>query len=363
MPKKSLPHIGESTKRYEKWLAAHIPLIRGDLELKHAQMKAFLFPFLRATYYRWAEVWPQVCSDIASAPEALSVGDLHVENFGTWRDTDGRLIWGINDFDEASWLPYTNDLVRLVASANMAIDANHIALDRKSACNAVLEGFQKSLAAGGRPFVLAEEHPALREMARHRLKEPEKFWAKLNSLTPIKGKIPSSAKKAIARMLPQPDVPHIFVHRVAGLGSLGRERYVGIAMWHGGKIAREAKALVPSACVFAKSGKVTNRILYQEILDKSIRCPDPWVRLRGRWIVRRLAPDCSRIELSALPVERDEIKLLQSMGYETANIQLGTLKARDILKDLKKRPAGWLYNAARLMVDAVTADWERWRKL
>jgi hypothetical protein len=245
----------------------------------------------------------------------------------------------------------------------MAIDANHMTLNRKDACNAVLEGYQRSLAAGGRPFVLAEEHPALREMARHRLKEPEKFWAKLDSLTPIKGKIPNSAKKAIARMLPQPDLPHAFVHRVAGLGSLGRQRFVAIAMWRGGKIAREAKALAPSACVFAKSGKITNRILYQQILDKSIRCPDPWVRLRGRWIVRRLAPDCSRIELSALPEERDEIKLLQSMGYETANIHLGTVKARDILKDLKKRPAGWLYNAARQMVDMVAADWAHWRKL
>jgi hypothetical protein len=363
MPKKSLPHIGECSKRYETWLAAHIPLIPADLKLKHAEMKASLFPFVRATYYRWAEVWPEVCRDLASATEALSVGDLHVENFGTWRDTDGRLIWGVNDFDEASWLPYTNDLVRLVASANLAIDTNHMALNRKDACNAVLEGYQRSLAAGGRPFVLAEEHPALREMARHRLKEPERFWAKLESLAPIKGKIPNSAKKAIARMLPQPDLPHAFVHRVAGLGSLGRQRYVAIAMWRGGKIAREAKALAPSACVFAKSGKVTNRILYQQILDKSIRCPDPWVRLRGRWIVRRLAPDCSRIELSALPEERDEIKLLQSMGYETANIHLGTVKARDILKDLKKRPAGWLYNAARQMVDMVAADWAHWRKL
>jgi hypothetical protein len=363
MPKKSLPHIGECSKRYETWLAAHIPLIAADLKLKHAAMKASLFPFMRATYYRWAEVWPEVCRDVASATEALSVGDLHVENFGTWRDTDGRLIWGVNDFDEASWLPYTNDLVRLVTSANLAIDANHMSLNRKDACNAVLEGYQRSLAAGGRPFVLAEEHPALREMARHRLKEPEKFWAKLDSLTPIKGKIPNSAKKAIARMLPQPDLPHAFVHRVAGLGSLGRQRFVAIAMWRGGKIAREAKALAPSACVFAKSGKITNRILYQQILDKSIRCPDPWVRLRGRWIVRRLAPDCSRIELSALPEERDEIKLLQSMGYETANIHLGTVKARDILKDLKKRPAGWLYNAARQMVDMVAADWAHWRKL
>src|SRR5256885_4651208 len=172
MPKRLAP-IGECTKRYETWLAAHIPLIPGDLRLKHAQMTASLFSFLRATYYRWAEVWPQVCSDLTSAPEVLSVGDLHVENFGTWRDSDGRLIWGVNDFDEASWLPYTHDLVRLVASANIAIDADHIALDRKDACSAVLAGYQKGLEAGGRPFVLAEDHPTLRGMARHRLRNPE----------------------------------------------------------------------------------------------------------------------------------------------------------------------------------------------
>ena len=55
-------------------------------------------------------------------------------------------------------------------------------------------------------------------------------------------------------------------------------------------------------------------------------------------------------------------KLLHSMGFETANVHLGTAKARAILKDLKARPHGWLYNAARRMVDAVTTDWERWRK-
>ncbi len=360
MAQKSERPIGEATQSYEAWLASQITIIPADLKLKHAQMKAGMFPFLRATYYRWAEVWPEVCKDLASAPEALSVGDLHVENFGTWRDTEGRLIWGVNDFDEASRLPYTNDLVRLVTSVHIAINADHMTLDRKQAAIAVLEGFQKAIEDGGHPFVLAENHPALREMARHRLRQPDLYWEKLASLRPLTGKIPSSARKAIVRMLPQPDVPHVIVHRVAGLGSLGRQRFVAIGDWHGGKIAREAKALLPSACGWA--GKASKKILYQLILDRAVRCPDPWVRLRGSWIVRRLAPDCSRIELSALPAVRDEVKLLMAMGYETANIQLGTAKRRDILKDLKKRPTGWLYNAARLMVDAVQADWEQWRK-
>src|SRR4029077_12321819 len=101
------------TARYETWLAARIPLIRAELELKHRAMSAGTFPFLRATFYRWAECWRATVGDAAEPPLVLAVGDLHVENFGTWRDAEGRLIWGVNDFDEAWPLPYTNDLIRL----------------------------------------------------------------------------------------------------------------------------------------------------------------------------------------------------------------------------------------------------------
>jgi len=54
---------------------------------------AALFPFFRATFYRWVQVWPEVCPDLDRVPHLLSIGDLHVENFGTWRDIDGRLVW------------------------------------------------------------------------------------------------------------------------------------------------------------------------------------------------------------------------------------------------------------------------------
>ncbi len=69
-----------------------------------------VFSFLRATFYRWVVLFPQTCPELAAAPALLGVGDLHVENFGTWRDGEGRLIWGINDFDEACTLAYTSDL-------------------------------------------------------------------------------------------------------------------------------------------------------------------------------------------------------------------------------------------------------------
>jgi len=345
-------NISKATDRYETWLARHLTLLPEDLALKHKQMRTAPFPFLRATYYRWAQVWADVVGDVARAPVALAVGDLHVENFGTWRDVEGRLIWGINDFDEAWRMPYTNDLVRLATSALLA----QMTCDMKAGINALLAGYADCLAAGGRPFALAEHHVALRTMATARLHAPEEYWAKLHGLPEIKQKPPAGAMKALERLMPERGLTWRMSHRVAGLGSLGRERYVAVAEFHGGSIAREAKALAPSACVWAERGKGTAPIHYQEILDRSVRCRDPFVRLQKRWIVRRLAPDCSRIELSALPKERDELRLLHAMGWETANVHLGTLKPRVLSTDLKKRGRGWLLHAARQMEKAVLAD-------
>jgi hypothetical protein len=285
------------------------------------------------------------------------VGDLHVENFGTWRDVEGRLIWGINDFDEAWPLPYTSDLIRLSTSALLA----SLSCEPKAATAAILAGYVAALNAGGRPYALAEHHNALRLMAVARLHAPEKFWEKLHALPEVTDEPPAGALKAIARMMPESGLHWRLVHRIAGLGSLGRERYVALADWRGGSIAREAKALAPSACAWAENQKGAAPIRYQEALDTAIRCRDPFVRVQKRWIVRRLAPDCSRIELAALPKERDEIRLLRAMGFEAANVHLGGASPRVLLADLKTRPKGWLYEAAKKMEKAVLADFDAWR--
>jgi hypothetical protein len=350
--------ISKATDRYESWLGRHLRILDADLRLKHDQMRSAPFPFLRATYYRWAQTWAEICGEAARAPRALAVGDLHVENFGTWRDIEGRLVWGINDFDEAWRLPYTNDLIRLATSALLA----GMGCDRKAGVDAILAGYAESVEACGLPFVLAEHHPVLHRMATARLHDPEAYWTKLRALPELKSEAPAGVVKAIDRMMPERGLRWKTAHRVAGLGSLGRERYVCIADYRGGSVAREAKALAPSACVWAKQGKGTAPIQYQAILDRSVRIPDPFVRLQKRWIVRRLAPDCSRIELAALPQERDEIRLLHAMGWETANIHLGTLKASVLQADLKKRPRGWLIEAARRMQKGVLADFEDYRR-
>ena len=356
-------NIRKATTLYEQWLGTFTPLVAADLELKHQQMTTGAFPFLRSTFYRWMQVWPDVCHELATAPTVLSVGDLHVENFGTWRDREGRLVWGVNDFDAAVHLPYTNDLVRLTVSAFLAIQDNHLCVERVEAGDAILAGYRAGLKAGGRPFVLAEEHAWLRDVAVEALRKPAAYWQKLTALPDVKLGVPETAQNAIEHCLPVRGQPYVMKHRVAGLGSLGLPRYVALGDWEGGKFAREAKALVPSPATWAHHTTDTPEIFYQTILDRSVRAKDPYVQMQGRWIVRRLAPDCTRIELSALPEERAEAQLLHAMGWETANIHLGTQgSGKEILRDLQKRKGKWLDTAAQAMVRATTADWEAWKR-
>ena len=356
-------NIVKANKKFEEWLRRHTRVVEADLRLKHQRMAESPFMFLRATFYRWTQLWAKICPKLAKAPQVLAVGDLHVENFGTWRDKEGRLIWGVNDFDEAYTLPYTNDLVRLAVSAVLAIQDNRLTIAGKAACEAILKGYTSTIREGGSPFVLGEQHRWLRDIAESELRDPVHFWAKMDTLAAAKGYIPTSAIEALEHLLPERGLKYKLVRRVAGLGSLGHQRLVAISDWRGGRIAREAKSLVPSSCYWAHDSDGSAEIHYQIAISCAVRCPDPFVQLRGHWIVRRLSPDCSRIELSALPATREELKLLEAMGSETANIHLGTGgAAHRIARHLSKQQAGWLSSAVKAGMKAVIDDWQIWRR-
>jgi Uncharacterized protein conserved in bacteria (DUF2252) len=354
--------IVDATRDYEAWIARQVPLVRADLEFKHEQMARAPFPFLRATFYRWVQRWNLSCADLARAPKVLAVGDLHTENFGTWRDTEGRLIWGINDFDEAFQLAYAIDLVRLATSARLAIRAATLRLTPGAACDAILRGYRAGVASGGRPFVLAEEHEVLRREAESELRNPVVFWNGLVGLSTLRR--PPAKAVALLRAAVHADERPRYVARRAGLGSLGHPRILAIADHGGGHVAREAKALVGSAAVWALSPATFPKPQYREIVAGAVRCPDPFLEVRGRWVVRRLAPDCSRIEFTVARTPKDQTILLESMGAETANVHLGSGKRRiaAVRTDLGKREPGWLKVASRVMEQVTLEDHSAWRR-
>ena len=79
------------------------------------------------------------------------------------------------------------------------------------------------------------------------------------------------------------------------------------------------------------------------------------------WVVRRLAPHCSRIELNELPNRRDEIALFRAMGAETANLHLASRTAMSAVRaDLARRKGRWFQAASEAMLEATLQDWQDW---
>ena len=99
----------------------------------------------------------------------------------------------------------------------------------------------------------------------------------------------------------------------------------------------------------------------RKLLQKAVRCLDPSFKITRKWVLRRLSPDCCRIELADLPVWRDELQLLLAMGWETANLHLGTGNRSAILRHLRKNLAQPLNQCALAMVAALREDWKQWR--
>ena len=155
--------IFKATRKYEKWLRKQVDVFEEDLASKTQLIATDPFTFLRGTFYRWMQLFPEVCKKAADAPVVLSVGDLHAANFGTWRDLKEELIWGINDFDEAAYLPYTQDLVRLATSVGLASETQRLKITLEEACETILDGYCEGLEKGGKPFVVDNDRDWLKD--------------------------------------------------------------------------------------------------------------------------------------------------------------------------------------------------------
>ena len=144
--------IVDDNAAYEKWLGDWCDVVQADLDYKHDRMKLNPFAFLRATFFRWAKVIPVALNELTFAPSVLSVGDAHVENFGTWLAANGNEIWGVNDFDDATSIPYPFDLVRLATSAVLVPQTTSTEAQVSAA---ILEGYRQELTTP-RPTVVTE---------------------------------------------------------------------------------------------------------------------------------------------------------------------------------------------------------------
>lgn len=99
------------------------PLMRAEpaaFRRKFRKMASSAFAFYRGSASLfYADMTGEYADDAFLTPQTSRVwihGDLHAENFGTYMNAEGVLVFNVNDFDEAYVGPFLWDLRRLCAS-------------------------------------------------------------------------------------------------------------------------------------------------------------------------------------------------------------------------------------------------------
>ncbi len=241
------------------------------LRLKYRAMRATAFAFLRGSCHLFYDRLPHG-GLFKSAPLVWCCGDLHLENFGSFK-ADNRLVYfDINDFDESAMAPTTWDLARMATSLRVAADNSTIReSDADGLCELFVESYAAALCLGKAYWVERDTAEGLVRLLLDRLRTRGRTDF-LNTRTHFKGKKrllrvdgtkalpPSEGQRAavidfmtaFARAQPRPAFYRVLdvARRVAGTGSLGVERYAILVEGKGspdGNYLLDLKQALPSA--------------------------------------------------------------------------------------------------------------------
>ncbi|MGL6155068.1 MAG: DUF2252 family protein, partial [Ralstonia mannitolilytica] len=106
------------------------------------------FAFFRGTNNLYAASLADAAL-LHEAPRTLVCGDLHLDNFGSFKGDNGLVYFDMNDFDEALAAPFTVDLVRVLSSLQVAAYGWKLAdEDAHNLCRRFLDTYATTLVDG-----------------------------------------------------------------------------------------------------------------------------------------------------------------------------------------------------------------------
>jgi len=241
------------------------------LKMKYAKMAQSPFIFLRGACHLFYEALPDAPL-FREAPLAWCCGDLHFENYGSYKGDNRQVYFDINDYDEAALAPCTWDIVRLLTSIQCGADAlNATRAESLAVSQACVEAYRTALIRGKPLWVERETSSGLVKDLLTALQERKRVDA-LNKRTVrknhhrvliadgVKALAATDAQKKIvtefmdnfAAAQPAPEFYAVrdIACRIAGTGSLGVERFVVLVEGKGspdGNYLLDIKEAKPSA--------------------------------------------------------------------------------------------------------------------
>ena len=118
------------------------------LAMKYRAMRASPFSFLRGTCHLFYDRLPRG-GVFKSAPLAWACGDLHLENFGSYKGDNRQVYFDVNDFDESALAPASWDLVRFLTSLRVGAGSRSFGEAKAQLlCQIFLDDYAASLALG-----------------------------------------------------------------------------------------------------------------------------------------------------------------------------------------------------------------------
>ncbi len=386
------------------------------LRLKVERMAASAFAFFRGTFHLFArdsldhyyEGAPRIAG---SAAELDLVGDVHGENFGTYRADDGHVHYDINDFDETTQGRFDLDVRRLATSCVLSAqdrgdgltDAVQVAL---AFLNAYTETMRRLLKKGkAADFDVNEAAPSGCPAVDQLVREAAdmKRGAFIERLTEFTGgkrrvlrsvryfNLPEEERAQALRLLEDyrkrmsdPPTPTYYdvedvCGRVSGIGSMGRFRYAILIAGKGSKDARnvllEFKEARPSAYDLYRQRQNDAKALLERAervaavqrASQAVSSQRLGFAIDGglSFQVRELGPRDSRLEVKALKsaadlscVARVQAAILARIHARSAARVVGVANPLAELNEVEPFCQGTLAFALAY-ADLAHRDWQR----
>jgi uncharacterized protein (DUF2252 family) len=327
---------------------------------KYEKMKADPFSFFRGSCHLFHADWP-MGSEIDRAPQMFICGDLHLENFGTYKGANRQVYFGMNDFDEGMYGALTRDITRLAVSVLLVAESLGLGeIDRSILVTNLLDKYRQTLLTG--------QHQSLKDAQgvvgdllvksadRSRLDLLKKYLGDVDSdkLQEKKDKILAISDSQREQVLAvyrdwvkqqfKPDFYECLdiKQRLAGLGSLGVDRYLLLVVGKG-KHQRYLLDLKeqPGLAASPWSNSAQRVLMVQSLRQSpvpallgelSISVGAIGARVQKSFTLRELQPSQDKITCDAENINLDDLQqLVQIVGQVTAWSHLHTDKLAEIL--------------------------------
>ncbi len=341
---------------YQRLTAFNKNRLPAMIKLKYQAMSANVFRFYRGTCHLFYEDL-SAADTLPLSPVTWICGDLHIENFGSFKGDNRQEYFDLNDFDEAVLAPAAWEIVRMLTSIFIAFDSLGLSEDEALKTVQLFLNAYSSTLKNGKAIAIDPRtaggivHTFLAAVEKRKQKEllKKRTQGKKGKLTLLLDndrhfKVDEPLKKELTGfindvMRQSKYVSYDYkvqdcIFRLAGTGSVGVKRYLFLLKSMNTKnkyLLLDMKEALPSSVrpylkiSQPKWGSEAERVIaiQERMQNISPALLSPVIFKDGPYVLKQMQPTEDKINFELLKYRYNEIdKVINNMAVLTASAQL-----------------------------------------